>query len=88
MAFTNFFASRLLKAVGETTEIAAGVENGTGTTTTITVPQLQLVHGALVSDSDDGASWVSTLTGTTNTFIATHASGADFSWIAWGTAKI
>ena len=88
MAYTVFKTPELLKAVGEKTEMAAGVVDGSGVTTTVTVPQLQTVWGAIVSDSADGASWVSTLAGTTNQFTVTHASGADFSWIAWGIARI
>ena len=88
MAYTVFQTPRLLNSVGEKTEIACGVVDGSGTTTTVTVPQLSKVIGAHVTDSADGASWASTISGTSNQFIATHASGADFCWIAWGIARI
>ncbi len=88
MAYTIFQSPRLLNSVGEKTEIACGVVDGSSTTSTVTAPQLTRVIGAIVCDSADGASWVSTLSGTSNDFIVTHASGADFSWIAWGHARI
>lgn len=88
MAYTIFQSPRLLNSVGEKTEIACGVIDGSGTTTTVTVPQLTRVVGAISCDSADGACWVSTMAGTSNQFTVTHASGADFSWIAWGIARI
>ena len=78
---------RLIKAIGETTELVVGAVDGTGTSTVVTVPQLSVVHGAIGGGATSStAVYVATVSG--NTFTATHADGDDFYYMAWGKAKI
>ena len=78
---------RLIKTVGETTELAVGSVDGSGTSATVTVPQLSSIQGVICTGATSNtAVYVATISG--NTFTATFASGDDFHWMAWGKAKI
>ena len=80
-------APRLLKAVGEYTELACGIAGGSGTTTTLTIPQFTQVHGIIaMSTSAATAAYCDTTSG--NTATITHGNAEKFFWIAWGKAKI
>jgi len=80
-------APRLLKAVGEYTELACGIAGGSGTTTTLTIPQFAQVHGVVgISTTTSTAPYCDTTSG--NTATITHGNAEKFFWIAWGKAKI
>lgn len=77
----------LAKAVGNYTELVFGVAGGTGTSTTVTVPQLRAVEGAVVGGATSTtAPYCDTVS--TNTFTVTHGSGDLFTYIAFGKPKI
>lgn len=78
---------RLLFVSGETTEIACGSVDGSGTTSAVTVPQLTAIQGVICGGATSAtAIYVASISG--NQFTATHASNDDFHWIAWGTARM
>ena len=78
---------RLIKTVGETTELVVGAVDATGTSTVVTVPQLSVVQGVICTGATSTTViYVATVSG--NTFTATHADGDDFYYMAWGKAKI
>lgn len=77
----------LAKCVGSFTEIAWGVDAGSGTTSVITVPQFGVVKTALVGgNTSTTAPYVDTVSG--NTFTITKASSDVITWIAFGTPRI
>ena len=77
--------AQLAKAAGSFTEIAWGVDTGSGTTSTITVPQMGVVYTALVGgNTGTTAPYVAAVTG--NTFTITKNSSDVITWIAFGTA--
>lgn len=77
----------IVPAVGSYLPIAAGVGGGSGTSTVITIPQFELVEGAIVTgDTGTTAMYVATYSG--NTFTVTHANGDSFAWIAFGRVKV
>jgi hypothetical protein len=80
-------APRQVQAVGSFTELACGVAGGSGTTTTVTVPNLKVVQGVLVGgNTSTTAAYCDTVSG--NTFTVTTASGDFFTWIAFGKARL
>ena len=80
-------APRLLKAVGEYTELACGIAGGSGTSTTLTIPQFTQVHGVVgISTTTSTGIYCDTTDG--NTATITHGNGEKFFWIAWGKARI
>lgn len=88
MAYTTTSqAARLLKAVGNYVELAAGIATATTTTLTVTVPSLSVVMGVVANSLDSATSPVLAST-SGNTFTMTTASGDKISWLAWGIAKI
>lgn len=77
---------RLLNVFGAYSEVACGSVDGSGGTSSVTVPQLSSIQGVIVTGATSTtAVYVATISG--NTFTATHASGDDFHWMAWGNAK-
>ena len=89
MAFTTTDeAPKLLKVVGETTEMVCGIDTASGSALTVTVPQLTTVKGVVATAYTSGAT-VSVTATSTNTFSVATTNASDvFSWIAWGVAKI
>ena len=80
-------APRLLKAVGEYTELACGIAGGSGTSTVVTIPQFKQVHGIVaMSTSAATAAYCATTDG--NAATITHGNNEKFFWIAWGKARI
>lgn len=80
-------ASTLIQAIGSFTQIAVGVAGGSGTTTTVTVPQfLSVTAAGAMGATSSTAPYVDTIS--TNTFTVTTASGDLFFWIAYGKAKV
>lgn len=78
---------KIVQAIGSFTQLACGVAGGSGTTTTVTVPQFTRVLGAgAMGATSTTAVYVDTIS--TNTFTATHGSGDLFFWIAYGDAKL
>lgn len=87
MALTAY-SERLLNVIGEKCELVGGVTgSGSGTSTTVTVANLKVVHGAIATNDSSTSAYVSTLAGTSNQFVVTHGSGDEFSWLAWGVPK-
>lgn len=79
-------SAKLVKAAGSFTEIAWGIAGGSGTSTTVTVPQFGVCYGALVGGATSAtAPFCDTVSG--NTFTVTTASNDLFVWIAFGTAR-
>ena len=77
----------LAKIVGNYSELVYGVAGGSGTSTTVTVPQLKVVKGAVVSSATSATGeYNATVSG--NTFTVTHASSDLFTYIAFGAPKI
>ncbi len=65
---------------------ASGIAGGSGTTTTVTIPQFATCFGAIVSGATSTtAVYVDTVSG--NTFTATHASNDLFCYLALGTMR-
>lgn len=80
-------AAALVQAVGSYTDIAFGVAGGSGTSTTVTVPQMKQVYGAVVGGATSATSpYCDTVSG--NTFTVTHASADLFTYIVFGKAKL
>ena len=78
---------KIVEAIGSFTKLACGVAGGSGTTTTVTVPQFSVVKGAgAMGATSTTAVYVDTVSG--NTFTVTHASADLFFWIAYGDAKL
>jgi len=66
---------------------ASGIAGGSGTTTTVTIPQFSICYGAVVSGATSTtAVYVDTVAN--NTFTATHASADLFCYIAFGKLKV
>lgn len=84
---TESESPRLLKSVGNYTEMACGIADASGTTLTVTVPQLSKVKGVVANSLDSATSPVLAST-SGSTFTMTTASGDTISWIAWGIPKI
>ena len=76
-----------VRSQGNYTDIIWGVAGGSGTTTTVTIPNFSLVEAALVGGATSStAPYCDTVS--TNTFTVTHGSGDKFVYIALGKAKI
>ena len=83
-------APKLLKVVGENTEMVCGIDTASSNVLTVTVPQLAVVKGVVATPMYSSVSSMVAITATaTNTFtvVTTNASEV-FSWVAWGVAKI
>jgi hypothetical protein len=83
-------AASLLDVIGQKGAMAWGVAGGSGTTTTVEVPQLSRIEGVLVGGATSAtAPFVDTITNTTavRSFLATHANNDLFVWVAFGKAK-
>lgn len=88
MAYTTESESpRLLKSVGNYTEIACGIADASSTTLTVTVPQLSKIKGAVGNSLDSATSPILAST-SGNVFTMTVGSGDTISWMAWGIPKI
>lgn len=88
MAYNSESVSpRLLKVVGEKTELCCGIADASSTTLTVTVPQLSKVIGVVACSLDNATAPVLAST-SGNTFTMTTNSGDTISWLAWGVAKI
>lgn len=80
-------SAKLVEAIGSFTQMACGVAGGSGTTTTVTVPQFSVVLGAgAMGATSSTAPYVDTVSA--NTFTVTTASADLFFWIAYGKAKV
>ena len=78
---------KIVEAIGSFTKLACGVGGGSGTSTTITVPQFTRVLGAgAMGATSTTTPYVDTVSA--NTFTVTHASSDLFFWIAYGDAKV
>lgn len=82
----------LAKVSGETAQIAYGTAGGSGTTTTVTIPQFtQVISVVATSQTASNAVSVSTDTASANggaSFIVTHTNNEYFDWIAVGRARM
>lgn len=78
---------RLIKSVGNYTEMAAGIGTASSTTLTVTIPQFSQVYGAVGTSLDSTTPPILAST-VGNVFTMTTNSGDDIAWIAWGIAKI
>lgn len=77
----------LIQAVGSFTPVAVGVAGGSGTSTTVTIPQFHNVLAVIVSGATSAtAPFCDTVSG--NTFTVTTASNDLFTYVAYGQAKI
>jgi len=78
----------LVQAIGSFTNIVVGAEVATtGTTTVVTVPQLSVVEVVIVGGAESAtAPYCDTVSG--NTFTVTHGSAEDFTYVAFGKAKV
>ncbi len=63
-----------------------GIGGGSGTTTTVTIPQFSICYGALVGGGTSTTA-VYCDTASDNTFTATHASSDIFTYVAFGKLK-
>ena len=83
---------KLAKVTGETCQIAFGTAGGSGTSTTVTIPQLATITTVLaIPHSGTTAIYCGTDTASVNggaSFVATHGSGVYFDWIAIGKARM
>jgi len=80
-------ASALAKCAGSYTEIAYGVDLTSGTSATITVPQMGTILGVVVGNCQSAATLPYADTPSGNTFVITKGSGNAVTWIAFGTAR-
>lgn len=73
-----------IKALGAYTEAVWGVAGGSGTSTTVTVPQFKTALAALVGGATSETSpYCDTVS--SNTFTVTHACADLFVYVAFGT---
>lgn len=80
-------AATLVESIGSYTKCVVGVAGGTGTSTTVTIPQFLVVEVVIVGGATSATSpYVDTIS--TNTFTATHADSDLFAYIAYGKAKV
>lgn len=80
-------AAAFVRAMGAYTEIVVGVAGGSGTSTTVTVPQFAACDGALVGGATSATSpYCDTVSG--NTFTVTHGNSDLFVYIAFGKARL
>ena len=90
MAFNNAATEtpRLAVVSGETTELCMGVSTASGSALTVTCPQLSTVIGVVTTCLVSGATATVTATATNTFTVATTNAADEFSWIAWGTARM
>jgi len=81
-------SSTMVQAVGSFTQSAWGVAGGSGTTTTVTVPQFNVIQAIQLTGVSTTVPYVSTEPDSDNTFTATHGSGELFVWTVYGIARI
>jgi len=72
---------------GETTQIAFGQAGGSGTSTTVTIPQAAAILSVVVTGTSTTTAMF-VVTDSTNTFTVTHGSAEYFDWIAVVKAKM
>ena len=80
-------APEIVQAVGSFLSMAAGVAGGSGTSTTVTIPQFSTVQVPVVSGGTS-ATAVYCDTISANTFTATHASNDLFAYFVFGKVKL
>lgn len=81
MAQTALSPTRV-EAVGSMTKLVTGVAGGSGTTTTVTIPNVKAIKMVLVGGATSAtAPYCDTISG--NTFTATHANNDLFTYIAF-----
>lgn len=80
-------SATLVEAIGSFTKVVVGVAGGSGTSTTVTVPQFSVVEVVTVGGATSAtAPFCDTVSG--NTFTVTHASGDMFAYVAYGKARV
>lgn len=77
----------LAKVTGETAQIAYGQAGGSGTSTTVTIPQARGILSVVVT-GHTSVTGMYVATDSTNTFTVTHANNDYFDWIAVVTANM
>ena len=86
MALTAL-APTIVEAIGSFTGCVVGTAGGSGTTTTVTIPQFTNVRTVVVSGATSTtAVYCDTISA--NTFTVTHATSDLFTYIAFGRAKL
>ena len=76
----------MMENIGQFSGFATGSVDGTGASTTVTIPQFSSIQGVICGGATSTtAVYVATISG--NAFTATHANNDDFHWIAWGTPR-
>ena len=81
----------LVQAVGKFTPVVVGVAGGSGTSTTVTVPQFSVILAVIVSGATSTTTaYCATVSNTAYppTFTVTSASNDLFSYVAYGKARI
>ena len=78
----------LVQAIGSYTPFVVGVAGGSGTSTTVTVPQMTRVDLAVAAAGGDTATAPRCDGYSANTFTVTHANNEVFTYIAFGKAKV
>lgn len=80
MAVTALSPTRI-EAIGSMTKLLMGVAGGSGTSTTVTIPNVAAIKAVQVGgNTSSTAPFVATISG--NTFTCTTASNDLFTWIA------
>ena len=80
-------SATLVEAIGSFTKCAVGVAGGSGTSTTVTVPQFSLVEVVIVGGATSAtAPYCDTISG--NTFTVTTGNNDLFAYIVYGKAKV
>lgn len=80
-------SSVLIPAIGSYTQLAVGVAGGSGTSTTVTIPQFVSVKAVIVSSATSATgAYCDTISG--NTFTVTTNSNDLFSYVAYGIARV
>ncbi len=81
-------AATLIQAIGSYTNLAVGVAGGSGTSTTVTIPQMSLVELVIACAGGSTATAPTADVYSGNTFTITHANNEVFTYIAFGKAKL
>lgn len=77
---------KLLEALGSFSGFAVGIGLASGTTLTVVVPGLRVVHGVVGTSLDNATAPILAST-SGSTFTMTTNSGDKIAWIAWGIPK-
>jgi len=85
---SNSRTPKLAVVSGETTQVAYGVAGGSGTSTTVTIPQARGILAAVVTGHASPTQVMYIDTDSSNTFTVTHDNAAYFDWIAVVIAKM